>query len=198
MEKTNGIKFITVLEKCIERTEKKITAKEFTEFLDKNIKIEKYIPLVVKQTLIDIFHIIHLDDEDDFSNSALNFEIYSIFGILFAYTNIEITTEEYIAENYDAVFESGLYTYIIKKCEDDYERTLAMFDRSITFKNGFIFNSLAQNLEMENLNESLETLNTMFKDLDDKKVSDISNILIANDKSLFELKDAVFKFDKEK
>lgn len=184
--------FWILFEKCLDKVNGKINQDEFIKFLDEKIDVSDYIPLHTKKSIIDIFYVVNESSENDFSDLTYLFEMFSVFTMLFLYTNIEIEDEEMTEINYDFVIKSGLVKYLKSKCKDDYKLLYNMFINSISFRNSMFVKTFADTLNIDELKNTFKETEIGFKDMDESKLSLIKSILEFNDPSLLKVKNMLY------
>lgn len=107
-----------------------ITIEDFYGWLDENISVKKYIPIVNKYAIVRMFSNNFVEDlnneiikeEVSMDYIYLTYDINLMFSILFEYIDVFVFGKDRTTSNYDLVVNSGLYSYIIKKCEEDYKK----------------------------------------------------------------------------
>ena len=129
-----SIKFSDLHDKLNQYVLNLITKKELEQWLKDNIKIKKYLSLVEKYAIIDVFADKFIDaikNTDDINNNAIYimYDINCMFDLLFKYVDIVVLSKYRTIENYDLIIKSGFYDYILKGCKNDYEELLSKCDR---------------------------------------------------------------------
>lgn len=185
------IPFLNVYLKCKEVIEGKITNDEFNKFLYEEIEIEQYLPIQIKKSLIDIFFVRNNMEIQDFSDMSFAFEVYSILGLLLMYTNIDVSAEEMIAENYDIVIQSGLAEYVVDECREDYNRLYNMGINAIIFKNSFVIDSLSH-LTPDNLTNAIDNTRNLIDGMSEDKLRIMKDVLEFNDPHITEIKESIY------
>ena len=144
-----GINFNDLHDKMSQVTSGSISREYFSEWLDENIDIDVYIPVATKYAIASVFSkeifsgMSGMDIAEDIDYIFLKYETERLFNSLFPYIKIKISKSNKTFENYDLIFKSGLYDYVMKFCESDYKRFLDIFDRvsginTLTIMNQFV------------------------------------------------------------
>lgn len=144
-----GINFNDLHDKMFQVTSGLISKESFFEWLDENIDIDVYIPVATKYAIASVFSkeifsgMSGMDIAEDIDYIFLKYETERLFNSLFSYIKIKVSKSNKTFDNYDLVFKSGLYDYIMKFCESDYKRFLDIFDRvsginTLTIMNQFV------------------------------------------------------------
>ena len=129
-----SIKFSDLHDKLNQYVLNLITKKELEQWLKDNIKIKKYLSLVEKYAIIDVFDDKFIDaikNADNINNNAIYimYDINCMFDLLFKYVDIVVLSKYRTIENYDLIVKSGFYDYILKGCKSDYDELLFKCDR---------------------------------------------------------------------
>lgn len=144
-----GINFNDLHDKMFQVTSGLVSRESFFEWLDENIDIDVYIPVATKYAIASVFckeifsGMNGMDIAEDIDYIFLKYETERLFNSLFSYIKIKVSKSNKTFENYDLIFKSGLYDYVMKFCENDYKRFLDIFDRvsginTLTIMNQFV------------------------------------------------------------
>ena len=144
-----SINFNDLHDKMFQVTSGLISKESFFEWLDENIDIDVYIPVATKYAIASVFSkeifsdMSGTDIAEDIDYIFLKYETERLFNSLFSYIKIKVSKNNKTFDNYDLVFKSGLYDYVMKFCESDYKRFLDIFDRvsginTLTIMNQFV------------------------------------------------------------
>lgn len=180
--------FSVVINNIVKRNSKEITAVDFKNWTNNNIEVRKYIPITEKAVILDKFKdnflaigLLTYNNEDYNANYLyMEYNMRLVFDILLRYTNIAIKDEDKTTDNYDLIMESGIYDYIIKKCEKDYTNFVERCDR---FLNVGLLLNIKEIFDMmgfsmaNGLSEAIEELNNVKEEDAEliKQISDFNN-----------------------
>lgn len=190
-----NIKFEKVLKQMASVKDKKLSKLKFQEWLNENVIVKEYLTIIEKYSLIKAFC---MDFEHKYMNRLisnelnvgsdffyLGYDILSLFELLLFYTNIEIDDGSKTSDNYDLIYTTGLYDYILLKCKDDYlslrekcDKVVGVNDFTIISK----FNKLIEdNLIIDDFNKSIKDIKSILKDKDvSENLKFINNIEALN------------------
>lgn len=130
-----AIKFTDLHDKLVQCNTGLISKEQLTSWLDENVKVKKYISLSTKYAIISVFVnnintiVDDINIEEDLDYLYMTYDINLMFGLLFQYIDIPVISKYRSIENYDLVMESGLYDYLMDKCEKDYRVMVEKCDR---------------------------------------------------------------------
>lgn len=166
------------------------SAKSFEE-LKRSLVIRDYLTAAEKN--IVLFRILMDADRDIDSTSstfAMAMDLGCVFDGLLSYTNIDSTIpqEWKTYELYDMFHMSGLVDYILQYCRKDYERLVALVDRTVSFEHLTQLVDVVRKLDNKELKQTLAEFRALREDMDPNLIRDISDIVRYNDPSLYVLK----------
>lgn len=164
--------------------------KSFEE-LKRSLAIRDYLTAAEKN--IVLFRILMDADRDINSTSstfAMAMDLGCVFDGLLSYTNIDSTIpqEWKTYELYDMFHMSGLVDYILQYCRKDYERLVALVDRTVSFEHLTQLVDVVRKLDNKELKQTLAEFRALQEDMDPNLIRDISDIVRYNDPSLYVLK----------
>lgn len=164
--------------------------KSFEE-LKRSLVIRDYLTAAEKN--IVLFRILMDADRDINSTSstfAMAMDLGCVFDGLLSYTNIDSTIpqEWKTYELYDMFHMSGLVDYILQYCRKDYERLVALVDRTVSFEHLTQLIDVVRKLDNKELKQTLAEFRALQEDMDPNLIRDISDIVRYNDPSLYVLK----------
>lgn len=164
--------------------------KSFEE-LKRSLVIRDYLTAAEKN--IVLFRILMDADRDINSTSstfAMAMDLGCVFDGLLSYTNIDSTIpqEWKTYELYDMFHMSGLVDYILQYCRKDYERLVALVDRTVSFEHLTQLVDVVRKLDNKELKQTLAEFRALQEDMDPNLIRDISDIVRYNDPSLYVLK----------
>lgn len=111
---------------------------EFFKWLNANIEVKQYLPIVNKYGVIRRFSEKFQEDMDEYMNREdkpgldflyLMYDINLMFNVMFQYIEMIVYSDQRTLNNYDLVMQSGLYDYIMHKCSRDYAEIKQKCDR---------------------------------------------------------------------
>lgn len=161
------------------------------EALKRSLVIRDYLTAAEKN--IVLFRILMDADRDINSTSstfAMAMDLGCVFDGLLSYTNIDSTIpqEWKTYELYDMFHMSGLVDYILQYCRKDYERLVALVDRTVSFEHLTQLVDVVRKLDNKELKQTLAEFRALQEDMDPNLIRDISDIVRYNDPSLYVLK----------
>lgn len=185
-----------VVKMCEMVVNKDISRIEFETFVENNLKVISYIPLVEKMAILYIINYHPKFNENTFDSVVMqiNMEILKLFKILLAYTNINTDdyNEKIFSENnYDLIYESGLADYILNKCKNDYEKLTSMLSETINFNNVINLNDLLNSIDNNNVEEGINALKYFNDEMSKEDKDRIVEILKEKDPMLNMLKEQI-------
>lgn len=186
------IQFFVLYEKCMDKISGKISEGEFFDYLETKLEVVPYIQIGLKKSIVDIFFITNDNGENDFSDITYLLELYSVFTMLFIYTNIAIVGDEMVQDNYDVIVMSGLSDFIKSKCGSDYNRLYNMILNASMFKGSMIMQQFANDIDIEELKTYGEKTQTAVGEIDTDKLSLMKEILEFNNPSIKKVKDMLY------
>ena len=164
-----------------------ISKNDFYDWLNENLEVSEYISLSKKYDYMKAFSIAFqydiLDDalnkEDiDVEYIYINYDMYELFRLLLKYTNINIIYQENTLENYDLIHISGLYSYIINICQNDFNDLKEKSERVLGINNLSIIKQLTDIFDnRESITEFKDATMKLEKVLKSKKVSENMRLL---------------------
>lgn len=133
------LSFTDLKDKMVQVTTALITNKQFIDWLDENMEVKKYLPITAKYASISLFastfdDVIAKYEEIHHESGVVNYMTYDInvmFDFLFQYTNCTVIPKYRTTDNYDLVMQSGLYRYIVYRCQNDFDDLKRKCDRVI-------------------------------------------------------------------
>lgn len=153
-------------QRAFEELRQKITVKSTLPLLQKGI--------VIKRALLDIAT--EQENDEDGLVTSINFEKFMTFDVLLAYSNIgpEIENVFKDAVFYDMLWESGVCDDILKYCERDYNKTVDLIYRELSWENTKELVAALKNLSTE----SIEGLTKEFKEFKANLDPDLLNSML--------------------
>jgi len=182
-----NIKLKEVL-KIIDKFEsKEISIDEFASFIGE-IQVLKYLPLLVKATLITNVAIYQTLFEGNIVELLIaELEKIKLFGLLFAYTNIIVDKNDETFDNYDKVSRTMIPSAILEVCGEDYEKLEKMLDSVVSVNNLVYVGSALKSIDPEVLNSERLALSEIMNKLDKKTIDRMADLLASNDPAVHEM-----------
>ena len=139
--------------KMLEVDNKTILRKDFYDWLDENVITNGYIPIVDKYaTIFMIQNRIKSEIEDSIEDSGdiesfyISYDINSTMRILLSYTDIQYSRNDITSKNYDLLFKTGFYNYMMRRCTRDYHNFKEKCDTVVGINSIRIWYDLNKNL----------------------------------------------------
>lgn len=187
----------TVIEKCLNIMDGKIDKESFYIWIDENIDFNNYIDVSLKKSYIDIFYTSYTFENNDFTDLAFAFELYSKLVLMLTYTNVDFDLERVTDKEYDILMKSGFCDYVIKKIGDDYKIWIAMFERTVNMRNAFILDSFNTVVAEDVIASNTKMVKEAFENIGEDKLKYVMEIMESNDPALKKLKDTIYDASKE-
>jgi len=173
---------------------------DFKLYLQRNIKIKPYVSISKKCAYVDIAAMnlsYRLQDmlSDNVSTTAemcMYIEMEKLFTGLFMYINVNFNTDYQSYVDYDLIMESGLFDYVMKYAEKDYNRFCADVDVAVGLQNMSVIEAMKTYLHVpteEEINHIVQSING----IDDTKMDKILRINDMNNPTLKSLVDGMHK-----
>jgi len=183
MEKIN---LNVVIEQIKKFEARQITADEFEEFAG-GIYVYNYIPLINKVSLIADLTFYRTLFEGNLPEVLMGeLEKIKLFGLLFAYTNIDVSVEQNTFENYDIIMKSSITDGILEICQKDYFKLEKMFDSFISVSNLLYIGSALKTINPEAMEAERVSMQELMKHLDKDTVDKLANIFTGSDPGVME------------
>lgn len=170
-------------------------------WLDENVQIKTYIPLVNKYAIIKLFSEnikSGMGEEGEYNTDAilLYYDINQLFSLLFAYTDIVVTTKDRSLDNYDLIMTSGFYDYIYNYCGcgRDYDELVKKCDNTTGINSICIMEQIVQAIgKQPTVSEMRQMANIINNDVDKDKLELIKTIQEYNNPTMKKVVDAISK-----
>jgi len=163
---------------------KEISSEEFDQRFSE-VKIGTYMPLLEKATLITNLTMYRTIFDNNLPEVLVSeIERTKLFGLLFAYTNIELEDGDNTLENYDKIVALGIFDAIYERCKKDYDKLEKMFDTFISSENMMSMAAVLRTLDTDAMNTNKLELQELFKGLDKETIDNLSKIFIGLDPSV--------------
>nr|DAT69641.1 MAG TPA: hypothetical protein [Caudoviricetes sp.]DAT69713.1 MAG TPA: hypothetical protein [Caudoviricetes sp.] len=159
-----------------------ISKEKFSLWLDENLKLIRYIPLAKKYAIIGIFsnRIKNgMGEEGEYNTDAvlLYYDLNQLFDLLFAYTNVPISTKDRSLDNYDLIMTSGFFSYVYNYCGGDYEDLVRKCDNATGINTVCIMEQIVQAIgKQPTVSEMRQMANIINNDIDKDKLELIKTI----------------------
>lgn len=170
-------------------------------WLDENVQIKTYIPLVNKYAIIKLFSEnikSGMGEEGEYNTDAilLYYDINQLFSLLFAYTDVIVTTKDRSLDNYDLIMTSGFYDYIYNYCGcgRDYDELVKKCDNTTGINSICIMEQIVQAIgKQPTVFEMRQMANIINNDVDKDKLELIKTIQEYNNPTMKKVVDAISK-----
>lgn len=170
-------------------------------WLDENVQIKTYIPLVNKYAIIKLFSEnikSGMGEEGEYNTDAilLYYDINQLFSLLFAYTDVIVTTKDRSLDNYDLIMTSGFYDYIYNYCGcgRDYDELVKKCDNTTGINSICIMEQIVQAIgKQPTVFEMRQMANIINNDIDKDKLELIKTIQEYNNPTMKKVVDAISK-----
>lgn len=190
----SNIRIADLKNKIEELNNNSISLYDFKTWVNANVNVEKYIPIVnkyaISKVFVDTFNSKYMNEvfygAPEFGSEFLymQYDIMKFFMVLLRYTNIDIEFEEIGSDNYDFIRNSYVYDYIEAICGKDYKELSDICDKVSGINNASIVNMLNEIFEKSfEIEKFLDATEKLGKILKSKKVSD--NLKTLKDIELF-------------
>lgn len=174
-----NINFNDLHDKLAQKVNGLITKDDLYEWLNENIKISSYLPLIKKYALIRVFSDKFKDsmqdnienEDDDFI--YLMYDINQLFTLLFAYTDMILLSKYKTLDNYDLIMKSGFFDYMMQFCETDYRELISKCDRLTGIDNLYIMKQFIQSIGNQPSVEDVEKIRDIINNEVDKEKLEI-------------------------
>lgn len=182
-----SVSFNDLHDKLVQRVNGLLSSEDLCDWLDNNIEIKSYIPINKKYALISIFsdrfHDIlnsnHVEESTD-EFLYLMYDIETMFTFLFAYTDIIPLQKHRTSENYDLVYKSRFFNYILEFCEEDYDNLLKKCDRVSGIESLFMANQMIKGLQQPSV-EEWEVIKDTINSIDTENLKVLKSVQEYND-----------------
>ena len=183
-----------------------LSKSEFWKWLSENLEIKNYLNLIEKYSIIKLFAIDFqykymnkvISGEDDIGVEYfyMQYDMYSFFELFFPYIGIEVENCFKNTENYDLIFNSGLYEYVMSRCKDDYYSLKEKCDMVIGIKDLSVISKLGEfvekNINISEFNKSMVKFDSIMKKKNVREnLKFINSINMFNDPNLLKVIDLV-------
>lgn len=200
------VNFINLKEKMDSVKNEQLSKVDFYKWLDENIKVEKYLSLSQKYSIIKLFVINFqykyidklMSGELDIGAEYfyMQYDIETLFELLIPYIDVEVKKEYKNIDNYDLIFISGLYDYIVSKCNSDYLLLKEKCDTVIGIKDLTVINKLSEfvekNINISEFNEFMVKFDSIMKKKNVREnLKFINNINMFNDPNISKMIDII-------
>mgnify|MGYP006956013679 CR=1 FL=1 len=170
-------------------------------WLDENVQIKTYIPLVNKYAIIKLFSEnikSGMGEEGEYNTDAilLYYDINQLFSLLFAYTDVVVTTKDRNLDNYDLIMTSGFYDYIYNYCGcgRDYDELVKKCDNTTGINSICIMEQIVQAIgKQPTVSEMRQMANIINNDIDKDKLELIKTIQEYNNPTMKKVVNAISK-----
>lgn len=170
-------------------------------FETSDIVVRSYVPLAEKFASIRrIGKEINLNIDDFINNENfgydyiyLKYELEKYFTLIEKYTNLIIKKDEKTLENYDILMSSGVFDYINKICEKDYNDFSNLCDRVVGIDNLSITRQLSNLLTTEVVSKNLKNIKRSIDGISKEKLNILKDIHEYNNPLYKELYDNAIK-----
>jgi hypothetical protein len=185
-----SLSFNDLHDKMAQRVNGLISKEDFYMWLNENMETQPYLSIVKKYAVSQAFSenlTKSLDkdiDEIGLDFFYLTYDLNQMFALLFAYTDIVVTSKHRTIANYDLVMQSGLYDYILSCCKDDYKTLVEKCDRVSGIDSLFLVNSVLKNLRQPSVEEWEQIRDIINNDIDKEKFEIIRDIQEFNDPTM--------------
>lgn len=192
------MKFTDLHDKMVQSSKNLINREEFYGWLEDNITVKNYIPITEKYSSLSVFSIrfeIELDDfirgnDNDISTFYMVYDKEKMFQVLFHYIDTVIIPKNRTFANYDLIFTSGLYDYLMPICGEDYDRYSKICDRVLGVELTSLTKALAESMAKVPSAEEMEKIKNIINSLDKDKMEILKVIEEYNNPRLKKLVDA--------
>lgn len=196
-----GISFNDLHDIMVQRNNGLISKEKLYLWLDENVQIKTYIPLVNKYAIIKLFSEnikSGMGEEGEYNTDAilLYYDINQLFSLLFAYTDIVVTTKDRTLDNYDLIMTSGFYDYIYNYCGcgRDYDELVKKCDNTTGINSICIMEQIVQAIgKQPTVSEMRQVANIINNDIDKDKLELIKTIQEYNNPTMKKVVDAISK-----
>ncbi len=173
---------------------------DFKLYLQRNISVKPYVSISKKCAYVDIAamnlsHILQemIDDKvSSLADMCMYIEMEKLFTGLFMYINVNFNTDYQTYVEYDLIMESGLFEYVMKYAEKDYERFTHDVDIAVGIHDMSIIEAIKQHLHIPT-EEEVNAMTESLKNIDDTKMDKILRISDMNNPTLASFVDGVRK-----
>ena len=188
------MKFTDLHDKMAQVKNGLISKEDFIKWLDENVVVKPYIGIAEKYAIITTFvsdYNIEINNNnkymEDIKYIFIMYEINQLFSLLFKYIDVYVLAKDRLCENYDLVFESGLYDYLIDKCGKDYKDLVFRCDRVSGIANINIVETLTTTFTKAPSVEDIEKVQNIFNSMDTDKLEIIKAIQEYNNPYIVEI-----------
>lgn len=166
-----------------------------------DIIVKNYIPIAEKFSTIrrigkeindEIDYLIN-NENFGYDYVYLKYELEKYFMLIEKYTNIIIKKDEKTLNNYDVLMSSGIFDYINKICEKDYNDFSNLCDRVIGIDNLSITRQLSNLLTTEIVSKNLKSIKRSIDGISKEKLNILKNIHEYNNPLYKELYDNIIE-----
>lgn len=186
--------FTDLHDKMFQVTSGLLTRDAFFKWLNENIEVTKYLPIVNKYGVIRRFSDKFQEDMEEYMGREdkpgldflyLMYDINIMFNVMFKYIDVIVYADQRTLDNYDLVMQSGLYDYIMYNCNSDYKELREKCDRLSGIDDLNIVSTFTEiignQLKVEDIREMKELVDGIDKEKLDilKAVEMFNNPLIA-------------------
>lgn len=173
---------------------------DFKLYLQRNIKIKPYVGISKKCAYVDIaaMNLSHIlqdmlsDNVSSISEMCMYIEMEKLFTGLFMYINVDFNTDYQSYVDYDLIMESGLFDYVMKYAEKDYERFCHDVDIAVGIHDMSIIEAIKEHLHIPT-EEEVNAMTESLKNIDDEKMDKILRVSEMNNPTLASLVDGMRK-----
>lgn len=200
--------FTEFYNKMLEVENKAISRKDFYDWLDENVITNGYISIVDKYaTIFMIQNRIKNDIEDameedgEIDSFYINYDINSTMRILLSYTDIQYSRNDITSKNYDLLFKTGFYNYMMRRCTRDYHDFKKKCDTVVGIDSIRLWYDLNKNLvnlpTAQEFDKSLSKVKRMLNsDKFGEKIENLLKIEAMNNPRMKDLVDVVMESEK--
>lgn len=181
-----------ILEECNKTIRGEIEDSELFDWIDEKIKIINYIDIDLKKSYVQIFYSSYSFEDNDFTDLAFAFELYSKLILMFTYTNIDFDLDRVTDKEYNIFMRSGFADYIINKIGRDYNEWIKMFERTVNMRSAFVLDAFNIAITDDTLSKNAKDMGKAFEGMSEEKLKYVMEIMQSNDPNLNELKNTLY------
>jgi hypothetical protein len=172
---------------------------DFHKFLEENLTINTYIPVIQKYALVGIVGKIYKnsvkveENSEDFSAEYIymRYEVIKMFNLLFKYIDMVVPVEKQTLKDYDLVMESGLYDFIESRCHNDYQYLSNMCDKISGVDNLLLVHEFIHEIGDRFSVENMKEIRKELSKLDMRKLKLLESVAQFNDPITAEVANAL-------
>lgn len=170
-----------------------VEAKKAFEDVSGKLFVRSYMPLDQKMGIIKIAMRYAEDNAEIFGSFSEALEVALTFKVLFAYTNVDIDFDALLndAAYYEILWTSGVCDDILSYCEKDYNRTIAMLERTMNYVHLKEMVGLLSKIDTTDLSKFSDEFERFKTEITPEMLHDIAEIAANSDKHYHDIKNII-------